>query len=119
MTGIPPTTAAFIRTIFVVPACVVALLALLICWAAYGEDRAHLEHDCFTEEEFVSGLLPHEKALFRLAGDSGVTWGYTLAAAGIVALGAYVCRPRSAKRKPGPSASPSSAGGADVREPKA
>ncbi len=99
MAGISPTTASILRAIFVVPACAVALLALLMCWGVYNEDQAHLEHGCFTEEEFVSDLPPHERTLFRLAGNDGVTGGYTLAAAGIVALGAYICRPRPAKRK--------------------
>ena len=116
MTDISPTTASILRVIFVVPACVVALLALLMCWAVYSEDQAHLEHDCFTEEEFVSGLPSHEQALFRLAGDAGVTWGYTFAAVGVVVCGAYICRPRPSKRKTGPS--PSSAGEADIRELK-
>jgi hypothetical protein len=114
MAGISPTTAAILRAIFVVPPCVVALFALLICWGAYNEDHAHLEHRCFTEEEFVSDLPPHEQTLFRLAGHAGVAWGYTLTAAGVVALGAYICRPRSARRK---NEQPPSDNKADVREP--
>ena len=106
MAGLCPTPSAFFRAVLVVPPCVAALLTLLICWGAYSEDHAHLEHDCFTEEEFVSDLPPYEQALFRLAGNAGVTGGYTFAAVGIIAFGASICRPRPAKRKNGQNASP-------------
>ena len=72
--------------------CVAALLSLLACWTIYSQDAPHLDHGCYTVEEFLGGLLFHERLLFRLNGHEAVWWGYTLAACSVVALGLFVGR---------------------------
>ena len=73
-------------------ACIVTLLFLCVSWGVYFEELPHLEHGCFTMEDFLDCLPPHELLLFRLGGHDAVKWGYILAGCGVVGLGLFACR---------------------------
>ena len=86
--------------------CFAALLILLVCSGVYSEEVPHLEHRCFTMEDFLDGLLPHERLLFQLGGHDAVEWGYILACCGVIALGFFLCR-LVLRARPTPESGPS------------